>query len=125
MKFLSLLAGGIIVVTHFTLPVAAETEFQKTMDRFCDVMKKCTLQQMEETEMPPAMKDMLMGTIDASCKAMYNIPEAAMDTYPDIVESARACIDSLADDDCGILEGEMNTPQCQEYEKKLNEIEVN
>ena len=124
MKSLSFLAGIIMTCLTITLPVAAETKLQKTMDKFCNVMKKCTLQQMEEADMPPAMKDMLLGTIDASCKAMYNIPEAAADTYPDLIESARACIESLADDDCGILEGQMETPQCQAYEKKLNELEV-
>lgn len=114
----------ILLISIATIPTAiAETDTQKTMQKFCDIMKKCTLEQMEEEEMPASVKDMVMQTINLQCESMYNIPTYAENAYPEIVKSANACLNSLADNECAMLEGELDTPECIEFEKQRSNIE--
>ncbi|GEM_PF-4234851 len=120
-KLLTTLA--ILTTISFTGFVSAKTDIQKTLDKFCDTMKKCTLMQMEGEEMPASMKDMIIQTIDSQCAVMFQMPDSAVETYADIIESADACIDSIAKDNCAMFDEELNTPECKEYEKKVNELE--
>jgi hypothetical protein len=98
--------------------VSAET-LTEAAGRVCENVKQCMLAQIDEADMTPEMREMMMPMVDTMCEAMRQGIEE-VPTGHELYPSALACMQSLAELSCAdFQEGDSApTPACQAYQEK-------
>lgn len=113
-----------IIAAALLLPCVAQADsFQAEWDNYCSKMKECTMQKMGENpdDMPEAMRDMVMQSMDGMCLAMEEqFTDAQQAEYRDIADAGAECLRSLNRLSCDqITEGQQQfeTEACREYQE--------
>ncbi|MFX4228728.1 MAG: hypothetical protein ACFHHU_12890 [Porticoccaceae bacterium] len=118
MKKLMIIAAALMLSC-----VAQADSFQDEWNEYCTKIKECTMQKMGENpdDMPEAMRDMVMQSMDGMCASMENqFTEAQQTEYQDIANAGAECLRSLNELTCDqMTEGQQQfeTEACQEYQE--------
>jgi hypothetical protein len=99
--------------------VSAET-LTEAAGRVCENVRQCMLAQIDEADMTPEMREMMMPMVDSMCEAMHQGIEE-VPTGHELYPPALACMQSLAGLSCADFQnGETaQTPACQAYQDKV------
>ena len=95
-------------------------DYMKAAGAFCDKLKVCISQEMEEEmggEVPPQMRGMVEGMADQMCQQYVpEMFEEKFAAHEDIVEKSTECLNEMLDVDCSDFE-DLNEPaSCNEAE---------
>lgn len=91
-------------------------EFADAVDKMCEKMKSCALQQLEQKKgVDPQMKAMVTQMTDQMCASMRQQYNPGAETHP-LYEPALRCMQSMAEMDCAMLEKSSKTKACEEME---------
>lgn len=115
-----------VILAALMLPsvaVAQADSFQTEWNNYCSKIKECTMQKMGENpdDMPEAMRDMVMQSMEGMCASMQDqFTEAQQTEYQDIADAGAECLRSLNRLTCDqMTEGQQQfeTEACQEYQE--------
>ena len=113
------LAVVCLFVAHFASAGSAADSFVAASDRLCQKQKACVMQQTAGEQMEPQMRQMMEQMVDGMCASLRQGFVSAGEYNHPLHGAATACMDSLAQLSCSMLEnGEVETPACQEYERQ-------
>ncbi|MGQ8365793.1 hypothetical protein [Glaciecola sp. 1036] len=93
-------------------------DIQESINKLCDKVEQCVIPEIEQSDLPPEMFKMMVDQIKTQCRSTYEWADNAFTS--EIEDAAIACLDSLSALTCSEFledDGEVNTPECQEYEK--------
>ncbi len=115
----------IIIAAVLMLPFFAQADsFQAEWNKYCTKIKECTMQQMGENpdDMPEAMRDMVMQTMDGMCASMEEqFTEVQQTEYQDIADAGAECLRSLNRMTCDEITGggqeQFETQECRDYQE--------
>lgn len=91
-------------------------------DKVCAKLKQCALEEYDNSGAPPEMKEMLIGMIDSQCAVMMSSYSTTLDQHG-LVDEANACVKSMYNLSCSDLmgqDGQPETEECKEFEKKAD-----
>lgn len=114
-----------IIAVALMLPhLAQATAFQSEWNKYCNKVKECTMEQMGQNadEIPQAMRDMVMKSMEGMCSAMEEkFTEAKQAEYSDIADAGAECLRSLNSMSCAqMTQGDgqqLQTEECREYQE--------
>lgn len=102
-------------------PLVAD-DFQDAANKFCDKLKSCTLQQLEDQKDAPAdSRQMLEQAVQQSCDSMKEDFDSLAGS--ELKEPALKCLQSLADLDCKALEEGNETQACTDLEAAMEKMQ--
>lgn len=97
-------------------------DLQDAANKFCDKLKSCTYQQLEDQKDAPAeAKQMMEQAVQQSCDSMKEDFEAL--AHPELRGPALKCLQSLADLDCKAMEEGTETAACAELEALMEKMQ--
>lgn len=113
-RFLALVA----ITVGLVLPVAGHANsLMKASEKLCEKFKQCALEQMDQSELTPEMRQMIQPMLDGVClKATSQIAEVA-EGHPHY-KAALACAESIQSLECATLASDSDMPptkECQAY----------
>lgn len=114
-----MLASGIVSTT-------VNATIQDDTVALCNKIKKCTLEQLSQQELPEQMRQMVEEMVNSQCDAMSQQYEGAI-ADADLADKAHACVASITNKSCDelIKTGQnFNSPACTEFEKAAEEAGI-
>ncbi len=101
-------------------PLATAETLPEAADRVCEKIKQCTLSQIDQADMTPEMREMMMPMVNSLCDAMregINEVPTGHELYP----PALACMQSMAELSCADFQDaeKSQTAACQAYREKV------
>ncbi len=114
------LTGAVIGLLGLSINANSE-EFGDQALALCDKVKQCALAQMGTQELTPQMRQAVVPMIENMCSSM----QAQFQLFPanhELYEPALACMTSMSALPCeALMEGAVETPQCEEYQALAKE----
>lgn len=97
---------------------ASADSFTEASSAFCERMKGCAASEMGDLDnMSDDMKAQIMSSLDGMCASMQE-PFERVRQFNELIDSAAACLNSMAAMTCEALDaaqGEDVTPECKSY----------
>ena len=115
-----IIATGSLAV-FISMPLAAEELTTAAMD-LCEKVKGCAMQQIAQEDLTPEMRQMMEPMLEGMCANMRaSIGEVP--TGHTLYQPAVACMRSMSKLSCEQMQNpeQMQTPACEEYQKKVQE----
>lgn len=102
-------------------PLAAD-DLSDAADKFCNKLKSCVLQQLEnQPDAPAESKQMMEQAVQQSCDSMKEDFGSLADT--ELKAPALKCLQSLADLDCKALDEGTETQACAELDAHMEKMQ--
>lgn len=115
-----------VLATTALLSISYSVSADEKIDQLCAKMKQCALAQVDSQGLPPQVRETMVNLFDSQCVAMtkqysVSINEAGLK------DESYACIDSITEQSCDQIvgsQGQVKTPECEEFEKAAEAAEV-
>ena len=106
------------LLTTAALPASAN-ELAESATQLCDKIKQCTIAQMGEADLTPAMRQRIEPMINSMCYSM----RAGIEEVPtnhELYQPAVACMKSMASLSCDDFQdaNRVQTPECKDYQEQ-------
>jgi len=107
--------------------LTAHADLKEDVLAMCDKMQACILDQVEEQNLPPQIKEVLTKQLfEQQCAlAMQKYEADIVDS--DLEEEAQACVDSLLTKDCEAImsaQAALRTDECNTFEEAADEAGI-
>lgn len=123
MTMKNLLAGAVLVAAAVSANAATADDLGAAATSLCEKVKTCALQQMNQQQMTPQMRQMIEPSLESMCASM-NGQMAEVPQGHELYKPAVACMRSMAQQSCSdIMNAAQNmTPACKDYENKVRNM---
>lgn len=106
------------------LPVQAEKMTEASL-ALCEKVKGCALEQLQQEEFTPEMRQMMEPMLNGMCQAVRAQITEVPTGHP-LYAPALACMESMAQLSCAALQGgdDIKTAACEEYRRQAEKYDV-
>lgn len=107
----------LVALLATAIPALADDLADAAVD-LCEHVRACTLAQMDQQQVTDEMRQMVEPMVANMCNAMRQQVGNAPEGHP-LYEPATTCMRSMSRVSCAEMQNgdNMQTPECQEYEK--------
>lgn len=122
----TLLKSALLTSILMAMPASAiANEYDDALNNLCKKTKSCAMKQMEGAEgMSDDMKAMVMQSLNSMCSNMESSFAASL-AYPDLMQSAAACMRSMSKQTCESFDSgdAEKTPECINFRENAKKFE--
>ncbi|NND66568.1 MAG: hypothetical protein HKN19_03175 [Halioglobus sp.] len=114
-----------VILLCLALPAQAEKMTEASL-ALCEKVKECALQQLQQENFTPEMRQMMEPMLSGMCQAVRAQITEVPTGHP-LYAPALACMESMAQLSCAQLQGkdDTKTPECEEYRRQAEKYEQN
>ncbi|WP_269617820.1 hypothetical protein [Zhongshania sp. BJYM1] len=121
MRAIYLVWLGVVFVASSQVQAGDLSESYNVM---CEKMKSCAMKSIGEADLTPDMRAMITASLENTCQSIEQQFPSVAAAHP-LYGPASACLSSMGKLSCDQIEnmGDTSTPECERYEKMVENYE--